>query len=91
MTYEEAIEFYKVFLKINPANLYQEAAKCSINALEKQIPTKPIKKNPVCYANTIDGEKRYSYTYLCPQCGAKVNSEGHHCPCGQSLDWNEPL
>ena len=61
----------------------------AISALEKQMPAKPVKKNPICYSKSIDGEELYAYDYHCPQCDVKVNSERHHCPCGQALDWSE--
>lgn len=59
------------------------------NALEKQMPKKPIKKNPICYSKSIDGEEMHDYDYHCPLCDAKVNNEKHHCPCGQALDWRD--
>lgn len=58
-------------------------------ALEKQIPKKPIKKNPICYERTKTGQKYYAYDYHCPMCDTKVNKEPHHCPCGQALDWSD--
>ena len=58
-------------------------------AKEKQIPKKPVKKNPICYSKTIQGEEHYAYDFHCVQCGAKINGEGHHCPCGQAVDWSE--
>lgn len=58
-----------------------------IAALEKQIPQKPIKKNPICYSRTKDGVYSYAYDCYCPNCGVNVNKETHHCPCGQALDW----
>ena len=66
--------------------LYTELA---INALEKQIPKKPVKKNPICYSRAIDGVEKYAYDYHCPNCGVNVNKETHHCPCGQALDWSD--
>lgn len=66
-----------------------EAVECAINALEKQMPKKPIKKNPICYSKSKDGEEHYAYDYYCSQCGANVNKESHHCPCGQALDWSD--
>lgn len=57
-------------------------------AVKRQIPAKPVKKNPICYSKSIDGEELYAYDYHCPQCDAKVNSEKHHCPCGQALNWS---
>ena len=58
-------------------------------AFEKQIPKKPIKKNPICYAKTRDGVELYAYDYHCPSCEKNVNGEWHHCPCGQTLDWSD--
>ena len=63
--------------------------KAVVNALKKQIPKKPIKKNPICYSKSIDGEEMYAYDYHCPLCDAMVNNEKHHCPCGQALDWSD--
>ena len=60
-----------------------------MEAIKKQIPAKPVKKNPVCYSKSIDGEEHYAYDYHCPLCDVKVNSEKHHCPCGQALDWSD--
>ena len=60
-----------------------------IEALERQILVKPIKKNPICYSRTKDGLEKYSYDYHCPNCGVNVNKETHHCPCGQALDWSD--
>ena len=59
------------------------------NALEKQIPKKPVKKNPICYAKTKDGQELYAYDYHCPMCDTKLKTNEHHCPCGQALDWGE--
>ena len=59
------------------------------SALEKQIPKKPIKKNPICYEKTVDGQETYAYDYYCPTCDTNVNNEKHHCPCGQALDWSD--
>ena len=58
-------------------------------AVKRQMPTKLVKKNPICCSKSKDGEERYDYDYHCPNCDAKVNRERHHCPCGQALDWSE--
>lgn len=63
--------------------------KAIVEALEKQMPKKPIKKNPICYEKTKDGQESYAYEYFCPMCDTKVNKEPHHCPCGQALDWSD--
>uniref|UniRef100_UPI004029AC9E hypothetical protein n=1 Tax=Lachnospira sp. TaxID=2049031 RepID=UPI004029AC9E len=61
-----------------------EALDVAIQALEKQIPMKPIK-----------GEKqvvRYVNTYYCPTCelgitGTNIAKWCYHC--GQKLDWSD--
>lgn len=63
--------------------------KAIIDAFQKQIPTKPVKKNPICYSLSIDGEECYAYDYHCPLCHIKLKKIEHHCPCGQALDWSE--
>ena len=63
--------------------------KAIVDALKKQIPKKPIKKNPICYQKTKDGQEHYAYSYYCPNCDTNVNTEGHHCPCGQAIDWSD--
>lgn len=65
------------------------ATVCAISALEKQIPKKPIKKNPICYAKTIDGQEYFAFKYFCPNCNEQIKLSEHHCKCGQALDWSE--
>ena len=65
--------------------LYAELA---INALEKQIPKKPVKKNPIVYQKDKDGQDYYAYDYHCPFCDRKVLLYEHHCLCGQTISWN---
>lgn len=66
-----------------------QALTVAVEALEKQILKKPLKKNPICYAKTKDGQESYVYDYHCPVCGTKLKVKEHHCPCGQALDWEE--
>ena len=62
----------------------EEAIDMAINALEKQIPKKPIKsENQVV---------RYVNTYYCPTCelgitGTNIAKWCYHC--GQKLDWSD--
>lgn len=58
-------------------------------ALEKQIPKKPIKKNPICYEKTKDGTEFIAYDYFCPDCNKQIKATEHHCKCGQALDWSD--
>lgn len=55
----------------------------AIKALEKQIPMKPIKNNP------IKNEVWIESAMLCPVCNGYVNKFGNkYCSkCGQKLDW----
>lgn len=82
MTPQEALEFYKSFLALIPANPYKEAAECSIVALEKQIPKKPL-----------NIESAYNGDYGdCPICKKSVSdfSDYRIChSCGQALDWSD--
>jgi len=55
----------------------------SIQALEKQIPKKPIKDRKQ--------EIRYTSSYSCPSCGGGFIGTGiaDYCyHCGQRMDWN---
>jgi hypothetical protein len=61
-----------------------EALDVAIQALEKQIPKKPIKSKKQVV--------RYVNTYCCPICNLKFTGTGiakwcYHC--GQKLDWSD--
>ena len=58
------------------------------NAVEKQIPKRPVKKNPIVYQKDKDGQDYYAYDYHCPFCDRKVLLYEHHCLCGQTISWN---
>ena len=79
---EEAIEIIKVAIAEveweYPMD-YTVAFEEAIEALQKQIPKKPV-DNP---------ENGW---FECPNCGLIVwvyygTGETHHCDCGQALDW----
>lgn len=76
MTESEAIELLISQLTFNELN--REAKQMAINALEKQMPKKPI----------FDTYHRVGH--MCPNCN-NINPWGYkHCKhCGQKLDWNE--
>lgn len=91
MDAEKAIRMIDEYLA-EPNSIHRVWSEClqlCRQALEKQIPKKLIKKHPICYSKSKDGEELYAYDVHCPQCDAKVNSERHHCPCGQALDWSD--
>ena len=78
MTESEAIELLISQLTFNELN--REAKQMAINALEKQMPKKPI----------YDNDNYHRTGYRCPNCN-NTNRWGYeHCRyCGQNLDWSE--
>ena len=86
MTYEDAKA--KLLLEYCPKcgePLPEECAACEINmaieALERQIPKKPV-------SVTISGISRYK-SGAC-ECGTAIAMVYKYCPnCGQAIDWSE--
>lgn len=92
MTPQEAIQFLKETIAgchILRDRQLKAVCEVSINALEKQIPKKPIKKSPICYEKTKDGTEFIAYDYFCPDCNKQIKATEHHCKCGQALDWSD--
>lgn len=56
----------------------------AIEALEKQLPKKPIDKSCVKDNDTICG-----YIGICPSCNGIVDDSMIVCDCTQVLDWQE--
>ena len=79
MTIDEAIEYAKENILAYTSEM-AEFKVLAIEALEKQIPKKPI-----------DNTKRELFE--CPTCGRVIVTyyagERHHCKCGQAIDWSE--
>lgn len=69
--------------------LQLEHEKFVLECIEKQIPKKPKKKNPICYAKTKDGQEHFTFDYFCPNCNEQIKLYEHHCKCGQALDWSD--
>jgi hypothetical protein len=85
MNVKEAMDFYKCFLSCIPTNPYKEAAECSINALEKQIPKRPIEKDWVAFDVLQERD------WFCPACNVEnmiSYGQPYCCECGQALDWS---
>ena len=77
MTESEAIKVIKNNRPTSGYTILNEALVMAINALEKQIPKKPIKDK---YVPELD---------FCPECGTEV-TYCNYCPhCGQKINWNE--
>ena len=70
----------EVYSDIAEVNELLELNKIVSEALEKQIPKKPID----------NGEQEW---FECPTCGKVVvtyyDGKRHHCRCGQSLKWED--
>ena len=83
MTYEEAIERIKCILKNNSfTKADKNALKLAIDALEKQIPKKPLHmhKNYYCPICKEDGWMLWD--------DAIPNDMDEYCgKCGQAIDW----
>ena len=77
MTNKEAIKFAKENILAYTSEMAEFKA-LAIEALEKQIPKKPI--------DNIERE-----WFECPTCGRVIVTyyagERHHCKCGQALNW----
>lgn len=100
----EAIEIFKGVEDVRgnlpeDGNEVEEAFYTAIEALEKQIPKKPIKdsNNSVRYIpkKPIKGSNnsvRYIPIFRCPNCNGKLSGFGvtRYCySCGQCIDWSE--
>lgn len=85
MTYKEAVEWQNAFRQMYngmPAEV-DDAIDLAVNALEKQIPVKPIVKGIV---HEYCPPQRY-----CPICERRLKNNRHmrFCPrCGQAIDWS---
>lgn len=86
MTYEEAKDILRVAaaeVEWNCPLDYTEAFKKAEEALDKQIPQRPINLSNA----TLDA---YCAIFRCPRCKGrlKMKSKGAYCDkCGQAIDW----
>ena len=85
MTEIEASTILKAEIVHHPeCSIFAEALGIAIQALEKQIPMKPVKSEKQVV--------RYVNTYYCPICnlgitGTNIAKWCYHC--GQKLDWSD--
>ena len=87
MTENEAIELIEKDLKLHSKDLsgkYKNSLRMAINALEKQIPKKPLNITKV-----KDGNKYVGLIGKCPCCNDIVDESNIICDCGQKLDWSD--
>lgn len=91
---KEAIKMFQNLIFVENHKIAENhCRKLAIEALEKQIPKKPIVKSYFChYVNYQD--------FLCPYCRNHIilkvdgnfiaGKKQQYCPnCGQALDWSE--
>ena len=65
------------------------AKEMSINALEKQIPKKPIAIDYKKYMDTVKNALFLKGAYWCPNCKHVVKCGTYCSDCGQKLDWSD--
>ena len=82
MTESEAIEIVrkeKAYMDSHAGRAQSEAFQIAINALEKQIPKKPMFNGKNWY-RCVNGceihKKQFEKDWYCPKCGQKLNWEG---------------
>ncbi|MFW5670521.1 MAG: hypothetical protein ACOCM4_15070 [Acetivibrio ethanolgignens] len=84
MTNQEAIKTLKIAkaeVEWNYPMDYAVAIETAIEALEKQIPKKPVKKSFIIPYEGIN---------VCPSCKEPLGGKKYYCcECGQKLDWSE--
>ncbi len=73
----EAIEIIKSNYPTSGYYMLCEALDIAVEALEKQLPKKPIEKGI-----------HFVY-YKCPNCNRILPIDKNYCDCGQRLDWPE--
>lgn len=88
MTMQEIIESINYCLECDNDSIptTQDDLQTIKEALEKQIPKKPIEKEVI--GVSMSG---YKYKGQCPKCSLTVSQfSGNYCHhCGQALDWSE--
>lgn len=76
MTYKEALEHLKLYEYWADFSWMDEVAELAIEAIEKQIPKKPLNHKHIYY--------------ICGICGAIVKLDMNYCnKCGQAIDWSK--
>ena len=94
MTESETIK--EIRFNMSTIGLGNEAAKrvvkardMAIQAIEKQIPKKPIPIDYEKYMNTVKNALFLKGAYWCPNCKHVVKCDTYCSDCGQKLDWRD--
>ena len=92
MTNKEAIETINIAMAEVEWDYpmdYAVAFEAAVDALEKQIPKKPI-KTKIATLNKSPEAISWESTYCCPRCKSNLAPQYKYCPqCGLMIDWSE--
>ena len=93
MTNKEAIEQLRERLAITDYRQqipeYYEAIELAVEALEKQMPKKPI-KTKIATLNKSPEAISWEQIHCCPRCESNLAPQYKYCPqCGLEIDWSE--
>ena len=86
---KEIVRKEKAYMDSHAGRAQSEAFQMAINALEKQIPTKPIAIDYEKYMDTVKNALFLKGAYWCPNCKHVVKCGTYCSDCGQKLDWSE--
>lgn len=92
MTNKEAIETIKIAMAEVEWNYpmdYTVAFEMAIDAIEKQVPKKPI-NTKIATLNKSPEAISWESIHCCPICKSNLVSQYKYCPqCGLEIDWSD--
>ena len=92
MTNKEAIETIKIAMAEVEWDYpmdYAVAFEAAVDALEKQIPKKPI-KTKIATLNKSPEAISWESIHCCPRCESNLAPQYKYCPqCGLEIDWSD--
>lgn len=80
MTVEQAIGWIEWKYALDEETQDSKALKMAVDALEKQVPKKPIRETNRTYPD-------YCWFEKCPACGHNLGDEKYCSNCGQLILW----
>ena len=93
MTNKEAIETINIAMAEVEWDYpmdYTVAFEMAIDALEKQMPKKPIKWTKIATLNKSPEAISWESIHCCPRCKSNLASQYKYCPqCGLEIDWSD--
>ena len=85
---KEIVRKEKAYMDSHAGRAQSEAFQMAINALEKQIPKKPIAIDYEKYMDTVKNALFLKGAYWCANCEGVVKCGTYCSDCGQKLDWS---